>query len=136
MLIPVAGTSARAVGQKYSDQPSRKLMGHLAKIFQNSRTGRAFDLEIITVKKMVAFKGFKNQVVDWKPDRTSPIGITAEQIGITLARYIIDTIFLAVDPEDVGSGRVNFRKRPNSVRRKKLIFLQKIFQKPSYSPLG
>src|ERR1700687_3558058 len=106
-------------------------MGHLAETFHNTRNGRSFDLEIITVKKMVAFKGLKNQVVDWKPDRTSPIGITAEQIGITLARYIIDTIFLAVDPEDVGSGRVNFRKRPNSVRRKKFIFVEKIFQNPS-----
>src|SRR3984893_1519766 len=131
MIIPVAGTSARAVGQKYSDQPSRKLMGHLAKIFQNARTGRAFDLKIVTVKKMVAFEGLKNQVVDWKPDRTSPIGITAEQIGITLARYIIDTIFLAVGPEDVGSGRVNFRKRANAVRRKKFIFVQKIFENPA-----
>src|ERR1700738_1717749 len=106
-------------------------MGHLAKIFQNTRPARAFDLEIITVKKMVAFKGLKNQVVDWKPDRASPIGITAEQVGITLARYIIDTIFLAVGPEDVGSGRVNFRKRANSIRRKKFIFVQKIFQNPS-----
>ena len=106
-------------------------MGHLAKIFQNTRTGRAFDLEIITVKKMVAFKGLKNQVVDWKPDRTSPIGITAEQIGITLAGYIIDTIFLALGAEDIGSGRVNFRNGANPVRRKKLIFVQKIFQDPS-----
>jgi hypothetical protein len=37
-------------------------MGDLAEIFENTRTGRAFDLEIITVKKMVAFKGLKNQV--------------------------------------------------------------------------
>ena len=131
----MAGTSAPAVGQKYSDQPSRKLMGHLAKIFQNTRTGRAFDLEIITVKKMVAFKGLKNQVVDWKPDRTSPIGITAEQIGITLARYIIDAIFLAVGAEDVRSGRVNFRNGANSARRKKFIFVQKILQDPSQSLL-
>jgi hypothetical protein len=106
-------------------------MGHLAEIFQNTRTGRAFYLEFVTVKKMVAFKGLKNQVIDWKPDRTSPIGIAAEQISITFARYIIDTIFLAVGAEDVGPGRVNFRKRANSVRRKKFIFVQKIFQDPS-----
>ena len=80
---------------------------------------------------MVAFKGLKNQVVDWKPDRTSPIGITAEQIGITFSRYIVDTIFLAVGAEDVGSGRVDFRNGSNSIGRKKFIFVQKIFQNPS-----
>src|SRR5262245_53886611 len=108
MIIPVARASTRAVGQKYSDQSSCKLMGHLAQIFQNARTGRAFDLEIIAVKKMVTLKGLKDQVIDWKPDRTSPIGITAEQIGVTLARDIIDTIFLPLGAEDIRSGRVNF----------------------------
>ena len=127
----MARTSTRAVGQKYSDQPSSKLMGHLAEIFQNTRTRRALDLEIITVKKMVTFKGLKNQIIDRKPNRTSPIGITAEQIGVTLARYIVDTIFLALGAEDVRSGRVNFRNGANSVRRKKFIFVQKIFQDPS-----
>lgn len=106
-------------------------MGHLAEIFQNTRTRRALDLEIITVKKMVTFKGLKNQIIDRKPNRTSPIGITAEQIGVTLARYIVDTIFLALGAEDVRSGRVNFRNGANSVRRKKFIFVQKIFQDPS-----
>src|ERR1700757_2238876 len=109
MIIPVARAPARAVGQKYSDEPFCEVMGHLTQIFQNTRTGGAFDLEIITVKKMVAFEGLNNQVIDWESDRTSPVGITAEQIGITLTRYVIDTIFLAVGAEDVGSGRVNFR---------------------------
>jgi hypothetical protein len=39
-----------------------KLMGHLAEIFQKTRTGRAFDLETITVKKMVAFNSSASRI--------------------------------------------------------------------------
>src|SRR6266436_3583262 len=98
-------------------------MSYFTQIFQNTRTGRAFDFEIITIKEMVAFKSLKDQVINRKPDRTSPVGIAAKQIGITLAGYIVDTIFLTIRAKDVGVGRVNFRKGAYSVRREKFILV-------------
>lgn len=42
-------------------------------------SGGQFDREGIAVEVVVAFECFDEQVVDWEPNRTAPIGVPAEE---------------------------------------------------------
>ncbi len=75
---------------------------------------------------IIAFQSLDDQIVNWKPNRSSPIGISAEEMSVSFAGNIIDAVFTTIGAKYIGLGSVDLGEGTDSERRKKLIFIQQI----------
>ena len=59
---------------------------------------------------VIPFQSFNDQIIDWKPDRPSPIGVATEQMGVPFAGNIVDPVLTAVSTKNIGSGGMDLRQ--------------------------
>src|SRR5580704_262300 len=100
-VITVARPSPFMVFDKQTDEPAGNFVCHLLKVHENTRPGGAFDFEVIPVKIIVSLQSLHDQIVDRKPDRSSPVGVSTEKMSVPFAGNIIDAVFTAVGAENV-----------------------------------
>jgi hypothetical protein len=63
-------------------------------------TGRAFNLEVVAVVEVEVQERPDKYGIDRHPDRTPPVGVAAEHVGVRLCGQIIHTVLLAARVED------------------------------------
>jgi hypothetical protein len=68
--------------QKEAHETQGEFARYGAEVHELARTCGTFDLQRVTVKVVIAFEGFDQEIVHWKPDGSTPIGIAAEHINI------------------------------------------------------
>ena len=71
---------------------------------------------------------FDQQVIDRKPHRPAPVGIAAKQPRRRFRRFIINAMLVAAHLQNIRIVFVITRKGADSVRRKKLVFVEHHFQ--------
>lgn len=71
--LAVAGPGPILVRQKGARQSAGNLLGHLLQVHHVSGSGRAFDLEAVTIEMVITLECFDDQVIDREPDRATPI---------------------------------------------------------------
>src|SRR5205814_1294344 len=89
----------------------------------------AFHFETFTKEKVITLERFDDEEVDREPDRAAPIRVATEKITRSLARNIIDTVFLVADTKDVRVIVMGTRDRAQSVRRKEFVFVEHVAQR-------
>src|SRR5262245_52095964 len=52
--------------------------------------GRVLHGVVLSERAVVAAESPDEQKVDWQPDRASPVGVAAEQVGLRLGRLVAD----------------------------------------------
>src|SRR5689334_1723699 len=77
---------------------------------------------------MELLQGFDQQKIYREPDRSTPVGIAAEEPRGRFAWLVIDAILVAVSAQNVGMLTMDARDGANSIRRKKLVFIEHHFQ--------
>ena len=104
--IPRITTVTRAValfiGQEDGNNPFSEQPCGLAERHHVSRAGRKLNLEGVAVEVIVGLERLDDHEVDRHPDRTSPVGISAEHPGLPLPRLIPDGIDGSIDRVGVG----------------------------------
>jgi hypothetical protein len=103
VFVDLAVTRSRAVfvRQKDAGQSPGKLLRHFFERGHVSRASRALDLERFPVEEVITLERLDNEEVDREPDRATPVRVAAEEITVSLARDIIDTVFFVARAEDV-----------------------------------
>src|SRR5439155_934996 len=67
-----------------------------------TRSGRALDLKARAVEVVELLKGLDQQIVDGKPDRSAPVGVSAEETRARFCRLVVHAVFIAIDDEPIG----------------------------------
>src|SRR5438105_6787079 len=81
-----------------------------------SRTGRAFDFEIVAVVVVEFLERLNEKIIDRQPDRPAPIRIAAENIRLRFAGVVThDTLRAVLLVENIGISRVEFADRAYSM---------------------
>src|SRR5216684_3696607 len=126
------GTEAGAKAIRIRQEELRQTPAQIARHFQQahplSRPGRAFHLERIPVEVMVALQCLDQQIVEGKPDRTSPVRVSSEQPAARFAGLISDQPDLGANPLVVGHALVDFRQGANSIGGIELLLVQRVTQ--------
>ncbi len=89
-----------------------------------ARPRGAFDLEVITVVVIEPLEGLDDQVVDGKPHRSAPIGVSSEQTALSFGGLVTDGERLPVQGDAIGLGLVHFRDRADAVGGEKLLLVR------------
>src|SRR5262245_1862256 len=111
-------------------QPSREIRRDVPQGRTRTRSGRVLDLKVGTVEVVELLKGLDQQVIDRKPDRAPPVGVSTEQIGARLGRFVVHAMLLAVHDDDAGVVTVDLRHGADPMRRKKLELVEHEPQDP------
>src|SRR5688572_23870297 len=82
--------------EKQACQASRQLGRNAAEIHEIAGTGGELDLKVVAVVVIELLQRLDEEVVHGKPDRSAPVGVTAEEAGGGFGRLIIDAILFAV----------------------------------------
>ena len=90
-------------------------MGDLIDGHEFSRTGRAFDFEIIAVVVMKFLQRLDEQEIHRHPDRPAPVGIAAKKPALRFTRPVADFVHHAAAFDAIRLLPVNFRKGANAV---------------------
>ncbi len=64
------------------------------------------------------------QIVHREPDRPAPVRIASEQTGARFTRFIVHAVLAAARVQHVGLVLMDPGKRPDAMRRQKLLFVQ------------
>src|SRR5580698_7678688 len=75
----VYGTPAAGVPQKNARQAPRQFASHLAQVLSLAGACGKLHGHVAAVVIAIPLQGFDQQIVDWKPDGSSPIRIASEQ---------------------------------------------------------
>src|SRR4029453_7157166 len=102
---------ARLGAQESAGETIGDLLADLEEVHHGAGPRGTFDLEGVTVVQIVLEERSDEDGVHGEPHRPTPVGFAAEHAGIRLRRQIVDTIFLAAYPEDVGVLLVELRDR-------------------------
>src|SRR5437762_904430 len=86
--------------------------------------GRAFDLEVFAVVVVKFLQGFDEQIVHWKPNRATPIGIAAEQASGGLRGLVGDAADMVIDLDFIGMIEMKPGQSANTVRREEFVFVE------------
>src|SRR5207249_4136432 len=86
--------------QENTGQASGKLSRYVPDGRALARSGRALDLKAGTIEVVELLKGLDQQVVDGKPDRSAPVGISAEEARARFCRFVIQAALEAGEPVD------------------------------------
>src|SRR5262249_25603300 len=98
------------VAEEDMPQAARQLLANLCESQPMPGTGRAFDFECVSIETGKGVDGLNQQEVDGKPDRTAPVGVTAEQPIIREAGQVFYLVFLVVYFQTVGGVEMGVRK--------------------------
>src|SRR5262245_37592528 len=82
--------------QEDARQASREIGRDVPQGRARTRSGRVLDPQAGTVEVVELLKGLDQQVVDGKPDRPSPVGVSSEKAGARLGRLVVHTMLPAV----------------------------------------
>src|SRR5215469_886368 len=99
--LAMTRTRAFLVRQKDPSQTASQFPRHFLKRRHLSRAGRALDFERFAIKQVITLKRFHDQEIDREPNWAAPVRVAAEKITVSLARYVIDSVFFAAHTEDV-----------------------------------
>src|ERR1700739_2018340 len=80
-LLGVARTVTVAVGKEQLNQAPGKFGRGLSEIHSDARDARYLHGKTITIKVVVALKGFDQEIVDRKPHGAAPIRVATENRG-------------------------------------------------------
>src|SRR5205085_4786073 len=69
-------------------QPAGNFPGYLEEVHLIARTGGTFDLKAVSVVEVVTHQRPNQENIHRHPDRSAPIGVSAEQTCVGLRRYI------------------------------------------------
>ena len=75
-------SAAAVVSAEDRNETIGDLFGHLEQGHLASRTGWTLDDETVAVVEVVVEQGSDDEQIDGKPNRTSPVGISAEQSAV------------------------------------------------------
>src|SRR5258705_13593819 len=89
--------SAIRPAQENTGQASGELSGYVPEGRALTRSGRALDLKAGTIEVVELLKGLDQQVVDGKPDRSAPVGISAEEPRARFVRVVVECGLLGTD---------------------------------------
>src|SRR5207302_4492004 len=117
LLGSVAGPLSCFGRQKDVRQAARKLMRHLREIHLPARADRALDRESLAVKVMVALERLDEEVVQRKPDRSSPVGVAPKEARIRFSWKVLDPELLALVVKDIGPAFMHARKGTETMGR-------------------
>ena len=92
---------ALLVRQKDPSQPASQFPRDFLERRHVSGPRWALDLERFAIKQVIPFERLDDQEIDREPNWASPIRVSAEKITVSLARNVIDSVFLAGHAEDV-----------------------------------
>src|SRR6516165_10607981 len=126
--VAESGSSAVFVAQEKARQASTQFVRHFVDCDEPPRAGRAFDFEFVAVVVMELLQRFDEQVIDGEPDRSAPVGIAAEKVGVRLAGLISDGMGHAANPEYVRVVLMDLRNRADAKVGKKLGFVEHALQ--------
>jgi hypothetical protein len=71
--------SPLAVLEKDPNQAGRKFSGYLVDGDKSARTGWVLDFEVVSIVVMELLQRFDDEKIPREPDRTTPVGVAAEQ---------------------------------------------------------
>src|SRR5437867_9470162 len=111
----VDGTPALGIAQENARQPTRQFRRHLPEGYLALGAGWKGYGQAIAVKVVKLLQRLDEQVVDWEPDRSTPVRVATEQPGAGLRWFVIHPVFRAVDREDVRVRAMKLGERPNAV---------------------
>src|SRR5438552_969341 len=89
------------VRQKDARKAARKFVSDLLQRQHISGTNRTFDLERFAIEQVITLERFDDEEVDWEPNRSAPVRVATEEVTRSLARNVIDTVFVIPDAENV-----------------------------------
>src|SRR5262249_15811911 len=116
--------AADRILQEDSRQPPRQLGRHLAERQHPAGTGRDLDPIVVAEIVMELLQRFDDQEIDWKPDRSAPVRVAAEQTGRRFGRLVVDPVVVAVDGEHIRMVTVNPRDRSDAEGRQELALVE------------
>src|SRR5436309_5234648 len=87
--------------QENTGQASGELSRYVPEGRALTRSGRALDLKAGAVEVVELLEGLDQQVVDGKPDRSAPVGISAEEARARFCRFVVHAVFVAIDDQPV-----------------------------------
>src|SRR4030095_6421360 len=117
-------TSLVVITQENPRQPLRDLTGDFPKRQHLTRTDRTFDFEVFAEVMMKLLERFDHQIVQRKPDRTTPIRVTTKQSRARLGRLVSHPVLGAIHLQHIRMVFVKTRNRTNAIRRKKFVFIE------------
>src|SRR5258708_4346073 len=126
--IAEGGTVALVVVEEQREQATAELPRHLIEGEELPRARRTFDAEVITEVAGVASQCFDDDVVDRKPHRPAPVGVTAEQPARRLGRLIVDNRARRREVELERLVAMAGRHRTNAVWRQHAFFVEHVRQ--------
>src|SRR5437667_4307735 len=88
--------------QENAGQASGELRRYVPEGRALTRSGWALDLEAGAVEVVELLKGLDQQIVDGKPDRSAPVGVSAEETRARFCRLVVHAVFIAIDDEPIG----------------------------------
>src|SRR5262245_42689833 len=124
------GAPSPAVAPKDTDQAAAQVIGNLPQRQHATGSRGTFELEPVAVEFVELVKTFDDQVVDRHPDRTAPIGVSAEESAVRLGRNVSDFGMITVDLEDIGLVEMASRQGPNAVIRQEFALVQDALEHP------
>jgi hypothetical protein len=108
-------------------KPFGEIGGDFPQMHEPSGPVGAFERETVTVKVVVPFEGLNEEIVDGKPDGTTPIGIPAEQGAAGLSRLVLQAVLDIPQTESI-RGPVSKGEGSDAPRGKKLIRISHVTQ--------
>src|SRR6516164_6607895 len=127
-LLPVARPATAAVGKEQLNQAPGKLGRGLSEIHSNARADRYLHSKTVTIKVVVALKGFDQEIVDRKPHRAPPIRVATENRSGGFSGSVISAQLSVASVHDEGMLAVDRRKRPEPIRRKEFALIEQVLQ--------
>ena len=125
---PVHGPASVRTTEKETGQPPRQLFCHLPESRLTLGAGRQGNQQAITIKVVQLLQRLNEQVIDWEPDRPTPVGIPAEQRGAGLSRLVVHTVGGAVHREDIRLRLMKPGEGSNAIGRQEFCLVQHITQ--------
>ena len=95
-----------------------------------SGTGRAFDFELVAVKRVQVQERSDDKHVDGHPDGPTPVGIASEHPIVRFGRQVLDSVLLAANPKRERVILVITGQRTDAVGAQKLVFVEKVSEHP------
>src|ERR1700678_4330231 len=111
-------------------QALRNLLGSVPKRHLLTRTDGTLHFELVAIVIVRALHRFNHQEVQRKPDRTSPIGVPAEEVAGGFGGLVIHGLSVSIQGEDEGIVLVKFRERTGYGGRQEFIFMKRISVDP------
>src|SRR5580698_3053802 len=107
------------IAKKYPRQPAGELGRYFPQRQHFPTSGRELNLKIVPQIVMKLLERFNQQIVQWEPHRSSPVGVSAEQPGGRFARFVVDAVLCAICADYVRMLAMKLRQGTNAVRGEK-----------------